>query len=462
MANKDLNAALKSVMNATKEATAQNDKYTESLKELDAAINKVPFDKIKTGCNGAERSMQRLDKLGDSLKKQFQQAFSSISALFSAGAAVAKIISETKEAISELKEVDTLLTQIGKDKHRLSKADLAALGSSAFNTASKYGKSATEYLSGVQKALRAGYKNAAEIAELSLAAQNAGNMTAELADRYILAADKAYQLNGSVEKLTEILDGSNNITNRYTANMTELAQGMDIVGSTAASFGVEANETTAALGTMIAATQQGGSEAASAFKAILLNIRQVSDEEEGINAAGLKRYEQACIALGVSLREVKNGALSLRDPMEVLKELSEAYNRLDESDIRRTDLLNSLGGEIHGTQLDALLSQWSTYEDMLRTYAAGTGSMAAEAETMVNSWEGALNRLANTWADTVENIADSDTFTATINGLNRIVTGINNVTDAIGGITNLGGGLGAASGLLMNIMGIGERTMFQW
>lgn len=451
MANTDLIAMLKSVMNATKEARAQNDKYAASLERLDAA-----FDKIKTGCSGAERSMQRLDKLCDSIKKQFQQAFSSISGLFSVNAAVTKIISETKEAISELKKVDTLLTQIGKDNRSLSKSDLAVLGSSAFDTASKYGKSVTEYLSGVQKALRAGYKNAAEIAELSLAAQNAGNMTAELADQYILAADKAYKLNGSVEKLTEILDGSNNITNRYTANMTELAQGMDIVGSTAASFGIEANETTAALGTMIAATQQGGSEAASAFKAILLNIRQVSDEEEGINAAGLKRYEQACNALGVSLREVKNGALSLRDPMEVLKELSEAYNRLDESDIRRTDLLNSLGGD-RGTQLDALLSQWTTYEDMLRTYAAGTGSMAAEAETMANSWEGALNRLANTWADTVGNIADSDAMVAAVNGLNGLLSVINKITDRLGSF----GSIAVGAGLFASIKNVGKQLQMQ-
>lgn len=36
--------------------------------------------------------------------------------------------------------------------------------------------------------------NAADIAELSLAAQNAGGITAEFANQYINATDKAYQL----------------------------------------------------------------------------------------------------------------------------------------------------------------------------------------------------------------------------------------------------------------------------
>ena len=98
--------------------------------------------------------------------------------------------------------------------------------------------------------------------------------------------------------------------------MTELAESMSIVGSTAASFGVDVDEATAALGTMIATTQQSGSEVARAFKAILLNIRQVSDEEEGIDAEGLTKYENACNALNVKIKETKDGVLSLRDPME--------------------------------------------------------------------------------------------------------------------------------------------------
>ena len=107
------------------------------------------------------------------------------------------------------------------------------------------------------------------------------------------------------------------------------------------------DETTAAIGTMAASTQQSGSEVARAFKAILLNIRQVSDEDENIDSEGLTKYEKACNALNVKLKETKNGVLALRDPMEVLKELSTEYNKLDESDIRRTNLLSSVGGKVY-------------------------------------------------------------------------------------------------------------------
>lgn len=95
---------------------------------------------------------------------------------------------------------------------------------------------------------------------------------------------------------------------------------------------------------------------------------------------------------------------------------------------------------------------------MLQEYANGTGSMAAEAEKITNSWEGSLNRLANTWTDTVANVADSDAVVAVINGLNGLLSVVNRVTDKL----DFRGTMSAMSGLLMNKIGIGERTMFQW
>lgn len=229
--------------------------------------------------------------------------------------------------------------------------------------------------------------------------------------------------------------------------MSELAEAMTIVGSTAASFGVEVDETTAAIATMSAVTQQSGSEVARAFRAILLNIRQVSDEEEGIDAEGLTKYEKACNALGVSLKETRNGVLQTRDAMDVLRDLSVEYSKLEENDLKRTNLLNSVGGKLRSTQLDALLRNWSTYETMLQQYAGGTGSMRREAEKTAQSLEGSLNRLSNTWTGTVENIISSDLLKDTVNFFNTLLTGINDVTSALGSLGTIatisGGILGA-------------------
>lgn len=439
-----INTFLSKNTKITKDARIELEGFVQELGRGDTTLNR--WNQINGTLKKTENSMRGLHRLGASLKEQMSQAAQSFTQWLSISSAVMLIVSKTRNAISELKEINTLLTEISKANDKLSKSDLNKIGNNSFDIASKYGKNATDYLSGVQEASRAGYENAEAIAELSVAAQGAGDMTDELANKYIIATDKAYKLGGSVEKLTEVLDGSNYITNHNAVNMTELAEAMSIVGSTAASFGVEVNETTAVLGTMIATTQQSGSEMARAFRAILLNIRQVSDEEEGIDAEGLTKYEKACNALGVSLKETKDGILQTRDAMEVLRDLSVEYNQLEENDLRRTDLLNSVGGKLRANALDAILKNFDMYSKMLDEYAQGTGSMAVEAEKTANSWEGSMNRLGNTWKDTVENIADSDAIITIINCLNILLSVVNNVTDKLGSLGTIGLGAGLFAG----------------
>jgi len=358
--------------------------YSDEFAELFAGLDNPNID--ERGFNELYKKFQILRQeikaTGNAGKTMFQSIGDSIkkfSSWMSMTYAVSQFAGALRDSINELKEVDTLLTEISKANDKLTDSMLKQIGNNAFDIASKYGKQATDYLSGVQEMARAGYENVEAMGELSTAAQGAGDMTADTANAFIVAADKAYHMKGSVEKLTETLDGINYITNHNAVNMSELSEGFSIVASTAASFGIQADQLTAALGTMSAVTQQSGSEVARAFKAILLNIRQVSDEEEGIDAEGLTKYEAACNALGVSLKETKDGVLQTRDAMEVLKELSVEYSKLSEDDLRRTNLLNSVGGKLRSTQLDALLRNWDTYESMLQQYADGSGSMAREA-----------------------------------------------------------------------------------
>lgn len=447
----------------TEEAKVRLQEYVRLLEGGGVTLEK--WNEYNNELKKTENSMRGLGKLGANLRQQLKQAAESFAQWISVSSAIMLLVSKTKQAITELKEVDTLLTEISKANDNLTKSQLVGIGDRSFETASRYGRKATDYLAGVQEMSRAGYQDAEAMGELSVKAQGAGAMTADVANSFIVATDKAYKLNGSLTELTEVMDGINYITNHNAVNMTELSEGFSIVASTAASFGVDANELSAALGTMAASTQQSGSEVARAFRAILLNIRQVSDEEEGIDAEGLTKYENACSALNVKLKETKNGVQELRDPMEVLKELSIEYNKLSDTDIRKVNLLNSVGGKLRATQLDALLRGWSDYETMLGQFADGLGSMDKEAAKTAGSLEGKLNTLSNTWTDTVENIANTDAIKAGVDALTGMLNIVDGLTQGFSVLSSLGGKMnsawgtiGAISGLIMNKNGIGGYT----
>lgn len=92
---------------------------------------------------------------------------------------------------------------------------------------------------------------------------------------------------------------------------------------------------------------------------------------------------------------------------------------------------------------------------MLQDYADGAGSMATEAEKTANSWEGSLNRLSNTWTDTVGNIANSDAIITILNGLNGLLGVVNSITSALGSW----GSIGLGAGIFAGVKNIGKRRM---
>lgn len=340
------------------------------------------------------------------------------------------------QALQTLRANDTVLTQIGKTAD-LTQKQLQALLGEAFQTAGKYGQSSTDFLLTAQEMARAGYdRQLRELAALGAKLQSAGGMTAELANRYMIAADTAFRLNGSVEALEAALDGANAIASRHALSMTELGEAMGAVGLQAADAGMGIRETTAAVAALLASTRMSGSETANAFAGILLYLQQLTGEAGGteIDAQSLAAYEKACRALGVSLSTVRDGMVSLKEPMEILRELSAAYVRLDKSDPRRLGLLDAVGGESRADALHALLTNYDLYETLLQQYADGLGSLDRQAAKTANTWEGRMNALSNSFTSFVHTLTDKDAILGGISVFDRLIQGAEALVDTFGAL----------------------------
>lgn len=317
-------------------------------------------------------------------------------------------------AFSQLREVDTILTDIRRLDATLSEADLADIGKKAYAAADKYGQNVTDYLSTVRSLTQAGYKNAAELADLTLSLQNAGDLTADLAQTYITAADHAYDLNGNIQQLRTTLDGANNISNLNAVNLSDLAVGMATVGTQAADAGVQINEVTAAIGTMATAANVTGADAGNAFLNILNNL-SFSDN-------------------------------SLQTPMEQLAAIADTYQNLDADSSERSNILSLLGTENDQAAIDALLSNWNLYQTMLSEYATGGGSISEEAALTADSWESSTNRLQNSWVNFIDTLVDQDAIVGTTNALSDLLNGIASITDTVGALPPLIAGVTAILG----------------
>lgn len=383
----------------------------------------------------AEASQKGLT--GNSITSELKRAFSQIGQFVGIYGGLQRAVSAVTDSISELKEIDTILTEISKTSD-LTTSQLKTLGETSFDSASKWGKKASDYLTGIQEMSRSGYygKQAEQMADLSVLAQSAGDLDPNTANSYLLASNAAYKYQGNVEKLNAVLDGQNMITNRNSVSMSDMAAATTKAASMASELGVKENQLSAMIGTIESRTKAGGDEVGTALKSLLINVQNINNDK----IAGTFK------AAGVAQTEFVNGVEKMRNPIDILEDLSKVFNSLEESDPLRTEIITNIGQKYHANKLSSLLSGWTDYEKMLQDYSEGTGSAAVEAEKSANNWEGSINKLGNAWTGLVQNFANSDTIKLATNSLTSLLKTIDNGTSSLGTFKTLGIAAGLWSG----------------
>lgn len=433
---------------ATREVIAQNEIYISSLRDLDVAMTKVEHNNIATSFKETENSMRGLGKLGASITDQFKQAIDSFKVWVSATTLVMGAVTKVRDAVTEIKDINDILTEISKTSD-ITQAKLSELGKSAYDHASKYGLKASNWLTGVQEMNRSGFygEQGTALADTSTLAQSAGDMTAEVANNWILATNAAYKYEGEAEKLNAVLDGTNEITNRNSVNMTDMADAMTIVGSNAANTGVKVDELSSIIGTAVATTKKSGSEVGTAFKTIFVNLQNTSSDKI------LNTLKEA----GTSMTEIKDGAERLRSPIAILKDLAKTYNSLDKDDPLRADITRNIGGKHYANVLGSTLDNFEQYSKMLQDYSEGDGSAMEEAQKSAHNLTGELNTLGNTWTSTVNNIINADDLTKVVRNLNSLLSAVDEIT----GVLGTTGTIGVGAGLIANAKNVGLFNMIK-
>lgn len=408
-------------LTATRQAVATTRGELESLNKEVRAYKSIAKSKGATG---------------NSFAAEFSRAAKSIFEFTQIYGGIERVINSIEEGVSRLKEANDIITEISKVSS-LSQTQIKQLEKDAYGYASEYGKTMTSYLQGVTEMYRSGFdgQQGVDLANTSVLAQAAGDMTADVANAYLLATNAAYEYAGSAEKLNAVLDGQNMITNRNSVNMTDMAEATTQAGSMAAQAGVEVNQLSALIGTAVARTKKSGNEVGTALKALFINLQNTQND----------KITGTFDSLGISMTKMVGNTEMLKTPIELLKELSAVYNTLPDGAIEKSEILTNIGGKHHANILSALLSGYSDYEKMITDYSEGFGSAAREAEKSANNWSGTINKLQNSWTQLIGQFASSDTVIGSVNVINLLVQAINGLVDAATPLGTIGIGAGIFS-----------------
>lgn len=327
------------------------------------------------------------------------------------GNVVAGTINAFKDAVGTIKDVDTELTNIQKVTD-LSNDQIKELGDSAYSTASKYGVSANEFLEAAGNFAKAGYDNFDALAELAIKTQLVGDVTAQTASQFLLSADAAFKFGGNVDKLSTVLDKANVIENNYATSIDKIADGLPIVASTAALANMSIDETMAALGTITSVTQETGTKAATALRALILNILgdTTTEVEDGVSVTTeqIKNLSDALAKYAPDAVEAARAAGKVIDPMTALASLAKAFQEGVLSEAELVEILSDVGGKLRTNELAALVENWSQVEEILGLMPGAIGSADDEMQIMLQAWSRKTEVLKNSWTEFLSTFIDTD------------------------------------------------------
>jgi TP901 family phage tail tape measure protein len=365
---------------------------------------------VKSVGTAAKESSGFADLMGDS----FVRVAGKMALWQVMGNAIAGLKRSFTEALETMKDVDDEMVTIRKVTGATTE-ELNRIEKQAYDTASAYGEAADEYLNSVANFSRAGYgEQASALAELATKTQIVGDTDAETAQQFLLSMDAAYKYQGSIEQLTKVLDGANEIDNNYATSIEKIAEGLGKVAPIAAQAHVGADELTAAIGTITAVTQRSGTEAATALRALFLNIigDTKTEIDEGVTwttgeIAGLRDVIKL---YAKDAYDAAQATGSVINPMKAIGGLAQSMKDGLLTEQQLMEMVSDIGGKLRTSQLLALIQNWDMYESMLGDYADAVGSADKEVENALDSWTRKTEILHNKWTEFISNLVETDTI----------------------------------------------------
>ena len=421
-------------------AKLQSSPVTLGVDTRQANVNiKATTKEIKNAGKAAKETSGFADLMG----KSFSRIVLQMATWQMLGNAIAGVKRSFVEALDTMKSVDDEMVTIRKVTGATT-AELNKIEKQAYDTASAYGVAADEYLQFVSGFSRAGYgEQASALAELAAKTQIVGDTNAETAQQFLLSVDAAYKYQGNIEKLTAVLDGANEIDNKYATSIQKVAEGLGKVAPIAAQAYVGVDELTAAIGTITAVTQRSGTEAATALRALFLNIigDTKTEIDEGVTwttgeIAGLRDV------IKVYAKDAYDAAQatgSVINPMKAIAGLSKSMKDGLLTEQKLMEMVSDIGGKLRTSQLLALIQNWDMYESMLTDFAGAAGSADKEVENALDSWTRKTEILKNKWTQFVSNLVDTDTIKGALDAVIGLVefldSDLGHLTLTIGGVT---------------------------
>lgn len=449
------------------------DEVDKLIKECETC-DSVRFDGIKREFRELQTQAREAGKLGNSLWGSIKEQFEKFTQWFSVTSLTTNVLHIGRQMYDAVYDIDTAMTNLYKVTDETSQKYNQFLESSN-KSAHELGRSISSLVEQTANWAKLGFSldEAEQLAKISSIYVNVGEVDNDTAVSDMVTAMKAFNIEAS-NSIT-IVDMLNKLGNEFATSAAALGDGLSHSASAMATAGTDLNKTLAMLtgGTEIT---QNAAEFGNFLKIGSMRIRGMKGsleelgEEVDETVDSISKVQTQILNRTGGKVNIFDNMGNFRDYYDIMKDIADVYNDLSDPD--RADLTEILFGKQRGNQGAALIQAFQSgqIQKALEATLNAEGSAMEEQKRWMDSLEAKTQQFEAAFQSLSSTVLDSnllkgivDLGTKSVSSLEGIIKALEHINSFGGRINGTGGFLGAVSGLIMNKMGIGERTiMFQW
>lgn len=413
---------------------------TINLKTLQKELKSLDLDRISTSLSSAGAvGTQTFSKMSSAILSTNLQLKQSHKLLDSMALTMtntvkwgvtSRIFNEMAGAVQDAwtftKELDTSLNNIrivtGK-----SADEMERFARVANNAAQNLGKSTKDYTDAAliyyQQGL--GDVESQKRAEITLKASNVTGQSTSTVSEQLTSVWNGYKV--ATDEAESYVDKLAAVAADTAADLEELSIGMSKVASAANIMGVDIDQLSATLATVISVTRQAPETVGTAFKTI---YARMGDINAGIDQeTTLDKYTQDMKDIGgINVLDANN---ELRDMGDVIEEVGQKWSSMTRE--QQIALSQVMAGTRQYNNLLSLFDNWDMYTDALETSRGSLGELNRQQDIYMESTEAHLEKLSASWERIFDSFVDNEGVNGLIDGFTLLTNGVANFIEAIGG-----------------------------
>ena len=406
-----------------KKAQSEVQAYEKQLEKLRQMLEKVQANtqsfngkKVTDELNKMRQASTNLNnalKDNQTLWERIKSTLGNYGIFMTTSMAVSKLFQELKNGIQVVTSVDTAMRDLKRVSDDVSNTTLANFPIKANQLAIELGHTTEGAIQATTTFKQLGYSfedASNQMAKYSLILSNVGDIDAETSASALVSILKAFKM--EAKDTATIVDSLNEAGNKFAITTGDLAEGMRIAG---ANLAIANNDLYQSEALITAGTEilRDSNKVANGLKTISLRLNEIKTKD---GETFLKLDKELKEMANVSIQDM-NG--ELRSTFDIISDLGKKWEKLN--DIQRSQILNDVAGKQQANVLASILQNAEKLDDMYTTLSLSAGSAKAEQEAYMDSIEGKVNALKETYKRMWIEAINSDTVKGFVDLLTKLI-----------------------------------------